>query len=85
VGDPVKTVSVRDLQKTLRKRVDESQRERVVVTRRGHPAAVLIGVEGKDWEQVLLQTDDSFWRLLQRRSRQTASSLARVKRRLGIR
>lgn len=80
----MKTVSVRDLQKTLRKRVDESQKERVVVTRRGHPAAVLIGVEGMDWEQVLLQTDDSFWRLLQRRRKQKASPLAAVKRRLGI-
>ncbi len=80
----MKTVSVRDLQKTLRKRVDESQKERVVVTRRGHPAAVLIGVEGMDWEQVLLLTDDSFWRLLQRRRKQKASPLAAVKRRLGI-
>ena len=80
----MKTVSVRDLQRTLRKRVDESQKERVVVTRRGHPAAVLIGVEGMDWEQVLLQTDDSFWRLLQRRRKQKASPLAVVKRRLGI-
>ncbi len=81
----MKTVSVRDLQKTLRKRVDESQKERVIVTRRGHPAAVLIGVEGMDWEQVLLQTDDSFWRLIQRRRRDRTTPLATVKRRLGIR
>ncbi len=80
----MKSVSVRDLQKTLRKRVDESQKERVIVTRRGHPAAVLIGVEGMDWEQVLLQTDDSFWRLIQRRRKEKAAPLATVKRRLGI-
>jgi prevent-host-death family protein len=80
----VKTVSVRDLQKTLRRRVDESQKERVIVTRRGHPAAVLIGVEGMDWEQVLLQTDDSFWRLIQRRRKERAAPLGAVKRRLGI-
>ncbi|MCK6479016.1 MAG: type II toxin-antitoxin system Phd/YefM family antitoxin [Planctomycetaceae bacterium] len=79
----MKTVSVRDLQKSLRRRVDESQKERVVVTRRGHPAAVLIGVEGLDWEQVLLQMDDSFWRMLQRRRRQRTSPLAAVRRRLG--
>ena len=81
----MKTVSVRDLQKTLRKRVDESQKERVVITRRGHPAAVIIGVEGMDWEQVLLQTDDSLWRLLQRRRKQKSVPLPTVKRRLGIR
>lgn len=80
----MKTVSVRDLQKTLRRRVDESQKERVIVTRRGHPAAVLIGVEGMDWEQVLLQTDDSFWRLIQRRRKERAAPLGAVKRRLGI-
>lgn len=81
----MKTVSVRDLQKTLRRRIDESQTERVIVTRRGHPAAVLIGVEGMDWEQILLQTDDSFWRLIQRRRKQKAAPLATVKRRLGVR
>jgi prevent-host-death family protein len=80
----VKTVNIRDLQKTLRKRVDESQKERVIVTRRGHPAAVLIGVEGMDWEQVLLQTDDSFWRMIRRRRRERAAPLATVRRRLGI-
>ncbi|HEU4395943.1 MAG TPA: type II toxin-antitoxin system Phd/YefM family antitoxin [Planctomycetota bacterium] len=81
----MKTVSVRDLQKTLRKRVDESQKERVIVTRRGHPAAVLIGVEGMDWEQVLLQTDDAFWRTIRRRRKERGSPLAAVKKRLGIR
>ena len=78
----MKTVSVRDLQKSVRQRVDESQRERVIVTRRGHPAAVLIGVEGLDWEQVLLQTDDSFWRMIHRRRRQKGTPLAVVRRRL---
>lgn len=79
----MKTVSVRDLQKTLRRRVDESQKERVIVTRRGHPAAVLIGVEGMDWEQVLLQTDDSFWRMIRGRRKERATPLAAVRRRLG--
>ncbi len=81
----MKTVSVRDLQKTLRKRVEESQKERVVVTRHGHPAAILIGVEGMDWEQVLLQTDAAFWRMIQARRKERAVPLAKVKKRLGIR
>ena len=80
----MKTVSVRELQRTVKERVDQSQKERVIVTRRGHPAAVLIGVEGMDWEQVLLQTDDSFWRLIQRRRKERASPLASVRKRLGI-
>jgi prevent-host-death family protein len=80
----VKTVSVRDLQKTIRQRVEQSQKERVIVTRRGHPAAVLIGVEGMDWEDVLRQTDDSFWKLIERRRRQRGSPLRKVKGRLGL-
>jgi prevent-host-death family protein len=80
----VKTVSVRDLQRTIRQRVEQSQKERVIVTRRGHPAAVIIGVEGMDWEDVLLQTDASFWRLIGRRRRQRGSPLAKVKARLGL-
>lgn len=80
----MKTVSVRDLQKSLRERVDQSQKERVIVTRRGHPAAVLIGVEGMDWEAVLLQTDDSFWRMIRRRRKERASPLSVVRKRLGI-
>jgi len=43
----VKTVNVRDLQKKVKECVDMSQQERVVITRRGKPAAILFGVEGK--------------------------------------
>ena len=54
-ADPVKTISVRDLQKNIKDVVDSAQSDRVVVTRRGAPAAVLLGVEGKDWETVILK------------------------------
>lgn len=78
----MKTVSVRDLQRTIRQRVDQSQKERVIVTRRGKPAAILIGVEGQDWEDVLLQTDESFWKMIERRRRQRGRPLEKVKVRL---
>ena len=55
----MKTISVRDLQKNLKKCVEESQKDRVVITKHGKPAAVLVGVEGEDWEDVVLQTDPS--------------------------
>ena len=45
----MKTISVRDLQKNIKGVVDSAQHDRIVVTRRGEPAAVLLGVEGKDW------------------------------------
>ena len=63
----MKTISVRDLQKSIKEAVDSAQDDRVVVTRRGQPAAVLLGVEGKDWETVVFETSSEFWKLIQER------------------
>jgi prevent-host-death family protein len=56
----MKTVTARDLQKKVKECVDAAQNDRVVVTRRGQPAAVLVGVEGSDWEDVVLQSSPNF-------------------------
>ena len=78
----MKTVTVRDLQKTVKACLDEAQADRVVITRRGKPAAVLIGVEGEDWETVVLETDPTFWKLVQRRRKQPTISLDELESRL---
>ena len=78
----MKTVSVRDLQKRLRECVDAAQQDRVVITRRGKPAAVLVGVEGADWETVVVETNASFWRLIEKRRKQPTVSLAEMRKRL---
>ena len=75
----MKTVAVRELQKSVRACVDTAQKEHVVITRRGQPAAVLIGVEGKDWEAVILETSQSFWKLIENRRKEKAISLARMR------
>jgi prevent-host-death family protein len=80
----VKTVTVRDLQKRVKACVDDAQRDRVIVTRHGKPAAVLVGVQGEDWDAVVVQTDPKFWRLIRARRRQPTFSLAQLKRRVGI-
>ena len=49
----MKTISVRDLRKNIKEIVDAAQRDRIVVTRRGEPAAVLLGVnETADIDEV---------------------------------
>lgn len=53
-GNPIKTVTAHDLQKKVKACLDEAQEDRVVITRHGKPTGVLIGVEGKDWETVIL-------------------------------
>ncbi len=63
----MKTISVRDLQKSIKVAVDSAQGDRVVVTRRGRPAAVLVGVEGEDWETVVLETSSELWKLIEAR------------------
>ena len=52
----MKTISVRELQKCIKECVDHSQKACVVVTRHGRPSAMIIGVEGKDWEQLVTHT-----------------------------
>jgi len=53
-----------------------------VITRRGRPAAVLVGVEGKDWEDVVLQTSPAFWKLIEERRKQAAISFKELRARL---
>ncbi len=78
----MKTVTARDLQKKVKECVDMSQRHRVVITRRGKPAAVLVGVEGKDWEDLILQTSPAFWKLIEERRKQPTISFEELKARL---
>ena len=80
----MKTVTVRELQKRVKACVDDAQRDRVIVTRHGKPAAVLVGVQGEDWDAVVVQTDPKFWRLIRARRRQPTLALGQLKRRVGI-
>lgn len=75
----MKTVTIRDLQKKIKDCVDEAQQDRIVITRRGKPAAVLVGVEGQEWENVILETNPTFWKLIQRRRKQPTLSLEQLK------
>lgn len=71
----MKTISVRDLQKHVRRCVRTSQKDRVVVTRHGVPTALLIGVEGADWETLAIQTNPSFWKMIEKRRAEPTVSL----------
>ena len=78
----MKTINVRELQKRVRDCVRASQRDRVVVTRHGIPTALIIGVEGADWETLALQTNPAFWRTIERRRKEKTVSLEALKRSL---
>jgi prevent-host-death family protein len=65
----MKFVGVREAQARLSALVDQSQRERIVLTRHGQPVAVLAGVRGEDLEDLLLSRDPELRRLLADRRR----------------
>jgi prevent-host-death family protein len=78
----MKTVNARDLQKKIKQCVDMSQRDQVVITRRGKPAAVMVGVEGKDWEEVVLQASSTFWKFIEERRKEPTMSMKELRTRL---
>lgn len=78
----MKTVNARDLQKKIKECVDLSQQDQVVITRRGKPAAVMVGVEGKDWEDVMLQTSSTFWKFIEERRTEPTLSMKELRARL---
>jgi len=69
------TINVRELQKHVRGCVKAAQRNRVVVTCHGIPTALIIGVKGTDWETLALQTNPSFWRMIEKRRAEKTVSL----------
>ena len=71
---------MRDLQKRIRDCVNASQRDRVVVTRHGIPSALIIGVEGSDWETLALQTNPSFWQMIEHRRKEPLVFLNEMRR-----
>ena len=79
----MKTITVRDLQKSIKKAVDSAQNDRVVITRRGQPAAVLVGVEGRDWETVVLETSSELWKLIEARRAEPTLSAEELERELA--
>ena len=78
----MKTINTRDLNKKIKECVDVSQQDRVVITRRGTPAAMMVGVAGKDWDEVLLQRSSSFWKLIEERRKEPTMSLKELRARL---
>jgi antitoxin (DNA-binding transcriptional repressor) of toxin-antitoxin stability system len=63
--------------------IQEAQRENIVITRKGKPVALLIGVEGMDLEQVKLGHSHKFWTLIRERRKQKRLSRAQLEKRIA--
>ena len=78
----MKTIGVRELQKRIRDCVETSQAESVVITRNGKPASIVIGVEGSDWEDLVVQSDPAFWSTIRKRRKEKSISADEMRRRV---
>jgi len=74
----MKTLKLEDAQARLRALLNMAQSESVLITRHGKPAALIIGVEGHDLEDLLLETDSAFWAMIEARRRQPTMSRAEL-------
>jgi len=61
----MKVLAMREAKAELSATLDEAQKERVLITRKGKPCAVVIGVEGRDFEDLLLMSNPKFWRMIE--------------------
>jgi len=76
----VKTIGLEHA--TLETCIKDARRDRVVVTRKGKPVALVLGVEGLDEEQVQLGSSKKFWKLIEQRRRQKTFSRRELEKRL---
>ena len=81
----MKVVALGEAKNALSAYVDQAQHDRVLVTRHGRPAAIIIGVEGEDFEDLMTRSDPKFWQMIEarRKAAKTISS-AEMRRRLGV-
>jgi len=81
----VKVVALGQAKNELSAYVDEAQHDRVLVTRHGRPAAIIIGVEGEELEDLLTRSDPRFWQMIEtRRKASKTISSDEIRRRLGV-
>ena len=64
--------------------VDDAQREQIVLTRGGTPVALIVGLEGKDAEQIFLGSDPAFWEMIAARRAEKTIDRAELDRELAI-
>ena len=81
----MKVVAVREAKASLSEYIEKAQEDRVLVTKHGKPAALIIGVEGEDLEDLLTMGNPRFWEMIEdRRRKNRSTTLAEVRARYGV-
>lgn len=75
----MKLVAMHEAKAKLSEYVAVSQKDRVLITNHGKPAALVIGVEGESLEDLLTQSNPKFWEMIEEARKQPTMSLAEAK------
>ena len=81
----MKVVAVRDAKASLSEYIAKAQQDRVLITKHGKPAALVIGVEGEDLEDLLTMGNPRFWEMIEdRRRKNRSATIAEVRGLYGV-
>jgi prevent-host-death family protein len=80
----MRSVTVREAHDALSACIEGAQQEPLVITRHGHPVALLVGIESRDAEAAALGADPLVWSFVQRRRAGKFVSHAAAARRLRL-
>jgi prevent-host-death family protein len=69
----MKTIPLRDAKQQFSECVNQAQKDKILITKHGQPAAIVWGVEGLDFEDVVYLTHPGFWRMI--RSRRSSKTI----------
>jgi prevent-host-death family protein len=78
----MKTAVLRDVKQKLSDYVTQAQKDKIVITKHGRPSAILWGVEGKDFEDIVYLTSPGFWRMISKRRQSKAIPWKEAKKKL---
>src|SRR4051812_44247820 len=80
----MKVIALGNANNSLSEYVNQAQHGRVLVTRHGKPAALIIGVEGEDFDDLMTRSDPEFWRMIEsRRTESRTIPAGEMRKRLG--
>lgn len=80
----MKFVALAEAKDRLSTYVEAAQHDRVVITRHGKPAVIMIGVDGDEIEDVLTMMDADFWRMIEERRKGPTIPIGDVRKQLGL-
>jgi prevent-host-death family protein len=71
----MKLVAMHEAKAKLSEYIAASQKDRVLITNHGRPAAIVIGVEGEELEDLLTRANPKFWEMIEEVRKQSTVPL----------